>query len=269
MPIYIKAIILGIVEGLTEFLPVSSTGHLIIVGNLLDFTGLKADTFEIVIQLGAILAVVVLYRDIFWGLFFKQPNRSKPRFSGWFGLWLLFLTTLPAGILGLLTHHYIKAYLFNPLTVALALIGGGFFILGVEKKVKAFRLTSLDQITPLVALGVGCFQCLALWPGFSRAAATILGAMILGMDRKLAAKYSFLAAVPIMVAATGYDLLKSYSLFSAQDFITLGIGFVISFFAAWLAVKTFILWLQKMTLVPFAYYRFLLGLLVLLIFNPF
>ncbi|MEZ7195575.1 undecaprenyl-diphosphate phosphatase [Pseudodesulfovibrio karagichevae] len=255
------AIILGIVEGLTEFLPISSTGHLIIAGHLLDFTGPKADTFEIVIQLGAILAVVVLYWDRFVGLIFPDKER---KFSGVYGLWLLFLTSLPASVLGLLTHHYIKEYLFSPFTVAVALAVGAVLIFAVEAKDFKKTTLTLDEITPRTAFGIGLFQCLALWPGFSRSASTIMGGMLLGAKRTVAAEYSFIAAVPIMFAATGYDFLKNYTLFQTDDLIFLLIGFVVSFIAAWLAVKGFIVLLGRLTLRPFAVYRIVLAALILL-----
>ncbi|WP_319584770.1 undecaprenyl-diphosphate phosphatase [uncultured Pseudodesulfovibrio sp.] len=255
------AIVLGIVEGLTEFLPISSTGHLIIAGHLLNFTGPKAETFEIVIQLGAILAVVVLYWDRFVGLLF--PDKSR-KFSGVYGLWLLFLTSLPASVLGLLTHHYIKEYLFSPTTVAVALAVGAILIFVVEGMEKKSTTLTLDEITPKTALGIGFFQCLALWPGFSRSASTIMGGMLLGAKRTVAAEYSFIAAVPIMFAATGYDFLKNYALFESGDLIFLLIGFVVSFIAAWLAVKGFIVLLGRLTLRPFAIYRIILAALILL-----
>jgi undecaprenyl-diphosphatase len=255
------AVILGIVEGLTEFLPVSSTGHLILAGNLLDFTGPKANTFEIVIQLGAILAVVALYRDRFIGLLRPDPAR---RFSGMRGLWLLFLTSLPASAAGLATHHYIKEYLFSPFTVAFALAVGALMILAVEAKDKRETTTTLDDITPLQALGIGAFQCLALWPGFSRSAATIMGGMLLGVRRTIAAEYSFIAAVPIMFAATGYDFLKNYNLFHLDDLLFLAVGFGVSFISAWLAIKGFIYLLGRLTLRPFALYRLALVPLIFL-----
>jgi undecaprenyl-diphosphatase len=258
------AIILGVVEGLTEFLPVSSTGHLIITGHLLGFTGPKAETFEIVIQLGAILAVVALYWDRFWGLLRTNPNQ---RFSGPYGLWLLFLTSLPASVVGLLVHKYIKIYLFSPVTVSIALAVGAIIIFIVEGIDKKEKTTSLDEITPTLALGIGLFQCLALWPGFSRSAATIMGGMLLGAKRTVAAEYSFIAAVPIMFAATGYDFMKNHSLFESGDLLFLAVGFVVSFVSAWIAVKTFIYLLGKLTLRPFAIYRLALAPLVFLFFN--
>lgn len=255
------AFILGIVEGLTEFLPISSTGHLIITGYLLDFTGPKAETFDVVIQLGAILAVVVLYWRRFVGLL--RPNPEQ-RFSGPHGIWLLFLTSLPAVIVGLLFHSYIKEFLFTPYTVAVALAVGAVLIFIVEAMDKKDAVATLDEITPGLALGIGLFQCLALWPGFSRSAATIMGGMLLGAKRTVAAEYSFIAAVPIMFAATGYDFMQNYQLFGTNDLIFLLIGFVVSFLSAWLAVKGFIFLLGKLTLRPFAVYRLALAPLILL-----
>jgi len=246
------AVILGIVEGLTEFLPISSTGHLILAGHLLGHTGSKAETFDIVIQLGAILAVVILYWERFVGLLKTHPGR---RFSGPYGIYLLILTSIPASVVGLLTHSYIKEYLFSPFTVACALAVGAIMIFIVEGMHKKNNITTLDEITPLLAFGIGCFQCLALWPGFSRSAATIMGGMLLGAKRMVAAEYSFIAAVPIMFAATGYDILKNYHLFTGDDLIFLAIGFAISFISAWLAVKGFIYLLGQLTLRPFAVYR--------------
>jgi undecaprenyl-diphosphatase len=255
-----SAIILGIIEGLTEFLPVSSTGHLIIAGHLLGFTGLKAYVFEVVIQLGAILAVVVLYWPTFLGLLRPDPNRS---FTGVRGISLLILTSIPASVLGLLVHKQIKTYLFTPQTVAWALGIGAVAIIIVEQMSTRKKFRTLDAITPKLALGIGCFQCLALWPGFSRSAATILGGMLLGADRKLAAEYSFIAAVPIMIAATGFDLLSHWTLFEGEDILILAIGFVFAFLSAWAAVKVFISLVQKISLRPFAYYRLIIAPLVL------
>lgn len=256
------ATIMGIIEGLTEFLPISSTGHLILAGHIMDFSGAKADTFSVIIQLGAILAVVVLYRDRFAALLSLKNGRN---FSGMSGLWLLFLTTLPALAIGYLAHDFIKSRLFNPASVAWALAVGALMIFAVEGKRKNPRYLSLDDITPKLALGIGLFQCLAMWPGFSRSAATIMGGMLLGAERKLAAEYSFIAAVPVMVAATGYDFYKNGALFSNNDLLFLALGFVVSFFAAWAAIKGFILLLGKFTLRPFAWYRLgLAGLVVLL-----
>ncbi len=258
---YVTAVILGIIEGLTEFLPVSSTGHLIISGNLLDFTGPRADAFEVIIQLGAILAVVVLYWPTFLGLI--KPDAGK-KFTGLRGITLLLLTSIPASVLGLLVHKQIKACLFTPHTVAWALAVGAIAILLVEKRpAKKHPITSLDAISPRLALGIGCFQCLALWPGFSRSASTILGGMLLGTDRKLAAEYSFIAAVPIMIAATGFEFLSNWSLFRVDDLLVLAVGFIFAFLSAWAAVKVFIRLVQKISLRPFAWYRLAIAPLIL------
>ena len=250
------AVILSIVEGLTEFLPVSSSGHLILVGDLLNFMGEKAATFEVVIQLGAIMAVVVLYWKSFWGLVRPQPY---VRFAGMRGIMLLILTSLPASVLGLLLHSTIKTYLFRPLTVLIALVVGAVMMIVVEKRKFKPSYITLDDMRHKLALGIGCFQCLALWPGFSRSASTIMGGMLLGGKRSLAAEYSFIAAVPIMVAATGYDMLKSWHLFSAADIPFFAVGMIGSFLSALLAVKVFIALMGRVTLVPFAVYRLLIA----------
>uniref|UniRef100_I2Q1R4 Undecaprenyl-diphosphatase n=1 Tax=Desulfovibrio sp. U5L TaxID=596152 RepID=I2Q1R4_9BACT len=252
----LAATVLGLVEGVTEFLPVSSTGHLILVGHLIGFTGDKADSFEVIIQLGAILAVVVLYWKRFWWLLSPKPLHA---FSGLRGIGLLFLTSLPAGLVGLVARKTIKAYLFGPITVAMALAVGALMIFWVERRRMRDRYYTLDELTPALAFGIGCFQCLSLWPGFSRSAATIMGGMLLGAKRSLAAEYSFIAAVPIMFAATAYDFYKSASLYSADDLGILAIGFVVSFLAALAAVKGFIVLVKQVSLRPFAWYRLALA----------
>jgi len=260
MDLWMSTIISGLVEGLTEFLPISSTGHLILLDALLGKGGDKAAAFDIIIQLGAILSVVVIYWDRFKGLFFPQ---ARQRFAGVRGLTLLFLTSFPAALLGLFAHKAIKAHLFTPMTVAISLAAGAVLILIVENRGRTReKYHDLDSISPSLALGIGLFQCLALWPGFSRSAATILGGMILGARRKLAAEYSFIAAVPIMLAATMYELYKSWGEFSADDLSYLALGFVVAFFSAWLAVKWFIGLMTRVTLRPFAVYRLALALVV-------
>lgn len=250
------AVILSIVEGLTEFLPVSSTGHMILVGDLLHFTGDRAATFEVVIQLGAIMAVVVLYWRRFIGLLRPGPQEG---FAGWRGIWLLLLTTLPACVFGLLLHSIIKHYLFNSRSVICALVAGAICMLLVDWKPKKATSASLDELTAKQALGIGFFQCLALWPGFSRSAATIMGGILLGAKRGVAAEYSFIAAVPIMLAATGYDLLKSWHLFTSADLAFFSIGMLGAFISAIAAVKIFVALLARVTLAPFAIYRLCLA----------
>jgi undecaprenyl-diphosphatase len=256
------AAILGIVEGLTEFLPVSSTGHLIIAGHLLGFVGDKAASFEVVIQLGAILAVVCLYWKRFTRLLPNQRRsliRERSTLDGWSGLWRIGLATFPALLVGYLARHTIKTQLFNPEAVTVALAVGGGVILLVEK-LKSRRISNyIDRVTPWQALGIGLFQILALWPGTSRAAATIIGGMLVGLDRKSAAEFSFLIAVPVLFAAGGYELLKMRDQFVFQDALDLGVGFVVSFVVALLAVKGFVRFLERGKLTPFAWYRIIVA----------
>ena len=250
------AAVLGIVEGLTEFLPVSSTGHLIIAGHLLGFVGDKAASFEVAIQLGAILAVVWLYWRRFVALVpgtrqFTLTGESS--LNGWPGLFRIAVATLPALAVGYVGRHTIKAHLFNPEAVTLALAAGGVAILLTERLAVRRRATRVDAVTLMQALGVGLFQILALWPGTSRAAATIVGGMILGLERKAAAEFSFLIAVPVLFAASGYELLKMHIL--VDDAISLIIGFAVAFAVALLAIKGFVSYLAHGKLAPFAWYR--------------
>jgi undecaprenyl-diphosphatase len=256
---FIQAFILGGVEGITEFIPISSTGHLIIVGHLIGFTGARADTFEVFIQLGAILAVVVLYRQRFIELF---DFRRTTGFAGTNGLKLLALTCLPAFVLGFLGRDFIKNTLFNPVTVAIGLAVGGVALILVEYVLPKTKKVGLDSLTSYEALVVGLFQCLALWPGTSRSASTIVGGMVVGVERKTAAEYSFFAAVPIMIVATGYDLLKSLKDLSAGDIPLFGFGFIVAFLFALVAVRFFIRLLGNTTLVMFGWYRLAIALLV-------
>ncbi|MBM2803528.1 MAG: Undecaprenyl-diphosphatase [Deltaproteobacteria bacterium] len=252
------AVVLGIVEGLTEFLPVSSTGHLIIAGHLLGFVGDKASSFEVAIQLGAILSVVVLYWHRFVGLVpvgGRSLLDSNSTLLGWSGLWRIAVATSPALLIGYVARHAIKAKLFNPEAVTLALAVGGVAILLVERLRSQRRSSSLDQLTLAQAFGIGLFQVLALWPGTSRAAATIIGGMLLGLDRKGAAEFSFLIAVPVLFAATGYELIKMRDQLAFDDSMALAIGFGVSFIVALIAVKGFVSFLSRGKLTPFAWYR--------------
>jgi len=252
------AVILGIVEGLTEFLPVSSTGHLIVAGSLLGFVGERAASFEVIIQLGAILSVVLLY----WRRFVRLiPARRRLRLGarstldGWSGLWRIGAATAPALLVGYAASHAIKARLFNPAAVTLALAVGGVAILLAERYVARRAGNALDTLTLGQAFGIGLFQVLSLWPGTSRAAATIVGGMLLGLDRKSAAEFSFLIAVPVMFAATGYEMINLREQMIAVDAFQLAVGFVVAFFVALLAVKGLVSFLQRGRLTPFAWYR--------------
>jgi undecaprenyl-diphosphatase len=255
MNIFGIAVILGIVLGLTEYLPISSAGHLIVVGSLLDFTGPKATCFQVFLQIGAISAVVVLYRDRFLHLMPWRKYPDHQEFSGWKGLSFLALTTLPAVIVGAAAHHFIKTYLFGPLTVAGALAVGGVAILLAEKYKPEPRVSDINELTYTQAGVIGLVQCLALWPGVSRSGATIIAGLFCGFSRKIAAEYSFLAAVPILTAAAVYDLYKNWHLFQASDVPYFAVGLVVSFLAASLAIRTFLAFIQRWSLRPFAYYR--------------
>jgi undecaprenyl-diphosphatase len=258
------AVILGIVEGLTEFLPVSSTGHLIVVGNLLGFAGDKAASFEVFIQLGAILAVVVLYWQRFLRLIpLKDWSLgAEEGFSGLRGLAILGLTTFPALVAGYLAHKAIKMLLFGPMTVAWALAVGGLGILLAERYKPQPTVADFDRLGYGQALAIGLFQCLSLWPGVSRSAATIIGGLVSGLDRKVATEYSFLAAVPVMIAATAYDLCKSIGFLESSDVAIFAAGFAVSFVSAAAAVKGFIALVQRWSLVPFAWYRIFVAPLI-------
>jgi undecaprenyl-diphosphatase len=256
----LDAIILGVVEGVTEFIPISSTGHLIVVGHLVGFKGPKAATFEIFIQLGAILAVVILYKQRFLRL---CTFRTSAGLAGRRGLILLGLTTLPALVFGAVMHRVIKGYLFTPGTVAFGLGAGGVGILLMERFLPKVKRSGLDALSFRDAVAIGCFQCLALWPGMSRSACTIVGGMAVGIERETAAQYSFLAAVPVMFAATVLDLYKSLPILQGSDVPMFTIGFVVSFIAAWLAIKFFLRFLASHTLNPFGWYRIIVALAIL------
>jgi undecaprenyl-diphosphatase len=255
------AIVQGIVEGLTEFLPVSSTGHLILSGHLLGFTGEAAETFDIFIQLGAILAVAILYwrrvlRLLGWRG--QEELQAPPRRR--LSLVHVIIACLPAVILGLLLHGLIKDYLFSPKTVLIGLVVGGIFMIFAEKKQPMFvKAKDIDDLTYKQAFHIGLAQCLALWPGFSRSGATIAGGLLTGASHRAAADFSFLIAIPMMIAATGYDLLKSIDHLSVDDIPFFATGFVVSLIVALVAVVSFLKLLEKVKLTPFAYYRFLLA----------
>jgi undecaprenyl-diphosphatase len=257
----IKALVLGIVEGLTEFLPVSSTGHLIIVGEAIGFTGEHAETFEIFIQLGAILGVVWYYRARVLSLVLRVHRPKERKFALNLGI-----AFLPAAVVGLLTHTYIKAYLFGTPTVAWALVVGGIAMLGIERWYQHHRVQvrELEHVTYANALKIGLAQMLSLFPGVSRAGATIMGGMVAGLSRPTATEFSFFLAMPVMFAATLYDLSKSLHALRAEDLVVFGVGFVLSFITALIVVKTFLVYVSRHTFRPFAWYRIAFGAVILI-----
>lgn len=256
--LFLQSIILGVVEGLTEFLPISSTGHLIIVSDALGFTGEKAKTFEIFIQLGSIVGVMWYYRHKVTRLLFGLHRAPERRFVS-----NLLIAFLPAAIVGVLAHQPIKAYLFSPVSVAAALITGGFAILLIEWLPRRDRVTSLEQLTPRDALKVGVAQMLSLFPGISRAGATIMGGLVAGLSRTAATEFSFFLAMPTMVAATLYDLSTNLHLLDAGDAGRFVAGFVMAFLTALGVVKAFLVYVSRHNFMPFAWYRIGFGLLVL------
>ena len=255
----VKAAIMGIVEGLTEFLPVSSTGHLILAGSLLGFTDDKSKVFDIAIQSGAIFAVILVYwqrlRETMAGL---GNDRKAQRFA--FNVAVAFV---PAVVLGLLFGKAIKAHLFTPLVVATTFIVGGFVILWAERRTKAARIETVDDMKPLDALKVGLVQCLALVPGTSRSGATIIGGMLLGLSRKAATEFSFFLSIPTLIGAGLYSLWKERALLSVADIPLFAVGLLFSFLAAWLCVRWLLRYISTHTFVPFAWYRIAFGLIVL------
>ncbi|KAA8674636.1 undecaprenyl-diphosphate phosphatase [Clostridium sp. HV4-5-A1G] len=263
----IKAVIIGIVEGITEFLPISSTGHLIIVGNLINFKEpiyrkAYVDMFEIVIQLGAILAILVFYRNkIIESL--KNIAPGKWGFKFWFNIFVAFI---PAAIVGILFNDIIQAKLFNPVTVACALIFGGFLMIIMENKYTIGNKTDkIEDVTIRQAFKIGCFQCLSLWPGMSRSASTIMGGWTAGLTNVAAAEFSFILAIPIMIAASGFSLLKAKITMTVPEIAALVVGFVVSFIVALIVVDKFINFLKKKPMRVFAIYRIFIGILVLIL----
>jgi undecaprenyl-diphosphatase len=257
--LWLKVIILGAVEGFTEFLPVSSTGHLIVAGQLMGFNDEKGKIFEIVIQTGAMLAIVWEYRARFSALVMGILRERKAQ---QFALNLV-IAFLPAAILGLLLGRYIKAALFNPVPVAVAFIVGGFIILWAERRKHSAIVESVDDMTWLDALKVGCAQAFALIPGTSRSGATIIGGMLFGLSRKAATEFSFFLAVPTLIAAGAYDLFKNRALFDAADLGMFAVGMLVSFACAFVCVRWLLRYIATHDFTPFAWYRIAFGLLVL------
>lgn len=256
---YLTALLLGIVEGLTEFLPVSSTGHLILLIDLLKFQGPPGKVFEIVIQLGAILAICWLYRVKLWqtasGLF---SDTTAQRFAT-----LLIVAFLPSMVLGVLLHGYIKAVLFSPLVVSIMLVVGGVLIIIIERLPLKPRYHDLDTLPIKRAFYVGCAQTLAMVPGTSRSGATIMGALLFGLDRKAATEFSFFLAIPTMLAATVYDVYKNADVLAADNLQIVAVGFMAAFFSALFVVKHAIAFISTHGFIPFAYYRIVVGSVML------
>ena len=251
---YMIAVILGIVEGVTEYLPISSTGHMILVGDWLGFTGPRASVFEVFIQLGAIIRMLRQYRC--WDMLRPQNWRRNDT-----GLTLAHVGAgiVPVMIIGYFAHGAIKTYLFSVGTVIIGLVIGGVFMLLAERAKIRVLCDDVEKMTILQAFLVGAFQMFALWPGFSRSGSTIAGGLFLGLSRKAAADFSFIIAVPVMIIACFYDLLKSWSVLDSSDLIMIAIGFVTAFIVAYISVLWFLKFLNKSTLTSFACYRFLVA----------
>lgn len=258
----VKALILGVVEGLTEFLPISSTGHLILVGDLLNFNDEKGKLFEIVIQVGAILAVCWEYRrriiDTFSGLFHKEKNAQNFTVN-------LIIAFLPAAILGFLFSKYIKTVLFKPVPVASAFIIGALIILWAEKREHTIRIHSIDELSKWDALKLGFAQAFALIPGTSRSGATIIGGLLFGLSRQAATEFSFFLAIPTLTVASLYDLYKHFDLFDvANDLPHFVLGLVAAFISALIAIKGLLSYISKHNFLIFAWYRLVFGAIVLI-----
>jgi undecaprenyl-diphosphatase len=259
----IKAVIMGIVEGLTEFLPISSTGHLILAGALLGFDDDKAKVFDIAIQTGAIFAVILVYWQKIRATLIALPTEQQAR---QFSLNVL-VAFVPAVVLGLLFGKAIKAHLFTPVVVASAFIIGGFIILWAERRQQrnpaVARIHTVEAMTAMDALKVGLAQCLAMIPGTSRSGATIIGGMLLGLSRKAATDFSFYLAIPTLIGAGVYSLYKERALLSLADLPLFGVGLLFSFVSAWLCIRWLLRYIASHSFVPFAWYRIAFGAVVL------
>jgi undecaprenyl-diphosphatase len=256
----LKAAVLGLVEGATEFVPVSSTGHLIVVSNWLGLLDERTKTFDIFIQLGAILAIVWLYRArLGRAILAARHEPGSRRFLG-----NLLIAFLPAAAIGFLAHDSIKSRLFNPTVVAVALVAGGILILFIERWAPAPRVDDVAEVAPRTAWGIGLAQVLSLIPGTSRSGATIMGGYALGLSRTAATEFSFFLAIPVMLAATSYDLLKSWSTLVPADAPVFAVGFIVSFVSALVVVRAFLSYVSHHSFSAFAWYRIAFGILLLL-----
>ncbi|QOY36475.1 undecaprenyl-diphosphate phosphatase [Anaerobacillus isosaccharinicus] len=275
MDIYtiLKAIILGIVEGLTEFAPVSSTGHMIIVDDMWlqseqFLTKYVANTFKVVIQLGSILAVIVIFRERFIDLLgLNKIARGTHQRTNRLSLKHVIVGLLPAGILGLLLEDYIDEYLFSLTTVLIGLVIGALLMIAADLfSSKSTKVHTVDQITYKQALIVGCIQCLSLWPGFSRSGSTISGGVLLGMSHRAAADFTFIMAVPIMVGASGLSLLKNWEYFTLEALPFFIAGFISAFIFALLSIRFFLKLINRIKLIPFAIYRIVLASVIYVVY---
>lgn len=266
------AFILGLVEGLTEFAPVSSTGHMIIVDDLLLhskelFTEPVANTFKVVIQLGSILAVVIVFKDRFMNLLGLNKKESFGDASGRLSLSKVIVGLIPAGVTGVLFEDYIDEHLFSVETVIIGLVIGAILLIVADRlQPKNLKTEDVDQITYKQALGVGLFQCLGLWPGFSRSGSTIAGGVLLSMSHRAASDFTFIMAVPIMLGASGISLLKNWEYFTLDALPFFIVGFLSAFVFALIFIKFFLKLINKIKLVPFAIYRIILAALIYFIF---
>ena len=255
---YLHALILGLVEGATEFLPVSSTGHLILAQKALGFSLPSADMFTVVIQLGAILAVCWLYRRRLFEVAFNLHQRKQQTF-----VLRLFVAFLPAAVIGLAFHNAIEEHLFSPIVVAVMLVVGGIIIWIVEKYKPMPTTYTIDEMTLKQAFLVGCAQAVSVIPGTSRSGATIIGGLVFKLDRKVATEFSFFLAIPVMVAATALDIYKYYDTLTLNEVWVILVGFVVSFISGLIAVKFLVNFVAKHDFIPFAIYRIIFGLILL------
>jgi undecaprenyl-diphosphatase len=257
----IKAIFLGIVEGFTEFIPISSTAHLILSAKLIDFSNFQNGVFEIIIQLGAILAVIVFYRkkflEVFLGIISQQSSQNF--------ILNIAIAFLPSAVFGLIFYKTIKLLFFNPVSIAIALIIGGIAILIVEKINIKPKYSNVDNLSILQSLKIGLFQILSMIPGVSRSGATIIGGLLLKLDRKTATEFSFFLSVPTILAASLFDLYKNYDSLDNNKIMLILIGFIVSFLSSLIVIKWFINFVSNHSFVIFAYYRIILGSILLII----
>jgi undecaprenyl-diphosphatase len=255
----ISALVMGVVEGLTEFIPVSSTGHLILLGDLLGFQGPPGRLFEVVIQLGAILAVCVVYFQRLLNIVVSLPSSPEARRF----VVAILLAFLPSVVIGVVAHDFIKSVLFSPYVVSVALIVGGIAILWIERNLPRPRHFEVEAFSPRLALGIGLVQTLAMVPGVSRSGATILGALMMGVERRTAAEFSFFLAIPTMLGAVVYDTYKNYSTLTSDGTLVIAVGFIAAFLAGLLVVRSLVAFVGRYGFSPFGWYRIILGAVML------